>query len=76
MILMQLSFNELQYVVGSPEVVEHMKELRLLRPFDDAVIDFFNDLSSLLRTNRQFPDVATFGFWCRESSFNQRKRKI
>ena len=72
---MQLSFNELQYVVGSPEVVEHMKELRFLRPFDDRVIDFFNDLSSLLRTNRQYPDVATFGFWCRKAALIKEKEK-
>ena len=72
---MQLSFNELQYVVGSPEVVERMKELSFLRPFDDVVINFFNDLSSLLRTNRQYPDVATFGFWCRKAALIKEKEK-
>ena len=72
---MQLSFNELQYIVGSPEVVERMKELKFLRPFDDRVIDFFNDLSSLLRTNRQYPDVATFGFWCRKAALIKEKEK-
>ena len=60
MILMQLSFNELQYVVGTPETVEKMPEARVLRPFDDDVIAFLNDLSGLLRTCRTFPDVATF----------------
>ena len=72
---MQLNFNELQYVIGSPEVVENMKELRYFRPFDDAVIDFFNDLSALLRTNRQYPDVATFGFWCRKAALLKEKEK-
>ena len=61
MILMQLSFNELQYVVGTPETVEKMPEARVLRPFDDDVVAFLNDLSGLLRTCRTFPDVATFG---------------
>ena len=66
MILMQLSFNELQYVIGSPEIVEHMQDVRPLRPFDDDVIAFFNDLSAVLRINREYSDVATFGFWCRK----------
>ena len=57
---MQLSFNELQYVIGSPETVEQMQNVRPLRPFDDDVIAFFNDLSALLRSNRDYSDVATF----------------
>lgn len=74
-ILMQLSFNELQYVVGSPEIVEQMKDIRPLRPFDDGVIAFLNDLSSILRKNREYPDVATFGFWCRRAALLQEKAK-
>ena len=72
---MQLSFNELQYVVGTPETVEKMPEARVLRPFDDDVISFLNDLSGLLRTCRTFPDVATFGFWCRKAALLQEKAK-
>lgn len=72
---MQLSFNDLQYVIGSPEVVEKMQDLKPLRPFDDTVIDFFNDLSSLLRANRDYPDIATFGFWCRKAALIKEKEK-
>ncbi|MCR5726938.1 MAG: hypothetical protein K6G24_05680 [Lachnospiraceae bacterium] len=72
---MQLSFNELQYVVGTPEIVENMPEARVLRPFDDDVIAFLNDLSGALRTCRTFPDVATFGFWCRKAALLQEKAK-
>lgn len=75
MILMQLSFNELQYVIGTPEIVEGMKSVRPLRPFDDDVIAFLNDLSSELRKNREYPDVATFGFWCRKGALLQEKAK-
>ncbi len=75
MILMQLSFNELQYVAGTPETVEKMPEARVLRPFDDDVVAFLNDLSGLLRTCRTFPDVATFGFWCRKAALLQEKAK-
>ena len=72
---MQLSFNELQYVVGSPEVVESMKDARVLRPFDEEVISFLNDLSAILRKNRDYSDVATFGFWCRKAALLKEKEK-
>lgn len=75
MIPMQLSFNELQYVVGSPEVVEQMSNARVLRPFDDEVIAFLNDLSAILRVNREYSDVATFGFWCRKAALLKEKEK-
>lgn len=75
MILMQLSFNELQYVIGTPETVEQMQNVRPLRPFDDEVIAFFNDLSALLRSNRDYSDVATFGFWCRKAALLKERAK-
>lgn len=72
---MQLNFNELQYIVGSPETVSGMHSVRPLRPFDDDVIAFLNDLSGELRKNRDHPDVATFGFWCRKAALLQEKAK-
>lgn len=72
---MQLNFNELQYVVGSPEVVEQMPDTKQLRPFDDEVLAFLNDLSSMLRTNREYSDIATFGFWCRKAALLKEKEK-
>ncbi len=75
MTLMQLSFNELQYVVGSSDIVERMPSIRVLRPFDDNVIAFLNDLSGVLRKNREYSDVATFGFWCRKAALYKEKEK-
>ncbi len=75
-IRMPFSFSELQYAVGTPETVEGMKSLKPLRPFDDAVIAFLNDLSGELRRVREYPDVATFGFWCRKAALLQEKAKI
>ena len=72
---MQLNFNELQYIVGSPETVNAMKNVRVLRPFDDEVIAFLNDLSALLRKNREYSDIATFGFWCRKAALMKEKEK-
>ena len=72
---MPFSFNGLQYVVGTPGTVEGMKGLKPLRPFDDAVIGFLNDLSGELRKIREYPDAATFGFWCRRAALLQEKAK-
>ena len=72
---MQLSFNELQYVIGTPETVENMMNLKVLRPFEDCVISFLNDLSAKLRANRTYSDVATFGFWCRKAALLKEKSK-
>ena len=73
---MQQNFNELQYVVGTPEIIEGMRGVKPLRLFDDAVIAFLNDLSAELRKVRDYPDVATFGFWCRRAALLQEKAKI
>jgi len=44
-----------------------------LKPFDDAVLDFFNSLSKRLVSVREYSDVATFGFWCRRASLLKEK---
>ena len=72
---MPQNFNELQYVVGTPEITEGMRAVKPLRPFDDDVIAFLNDLSAELRKVREYPDVATFGFWCRRAALCRKKRK-
>ncbi len=72
---MQLDFNQLQYMVGNSETVAQMKSVRPLRPFDSEVIAFLNSLSGELRSCREYPDVATFGFWCRKGALLQEKAK-
>ena len=52
-----------------------MQKVRPLRPFDEDVVAFFNDLSAVLRTNREYSDVATFGFWCRKAALLKEKEK-
>lgn len=65
---MPLSFKELTYVIGSAGTVGQMHDVRPLHPFDDSVVDFLDDLSRELRGVRDYPDVATFGFWCRRAA--------
>jgi hypothetical protein len=42
-------------------------------PFDDKVLEFFNDLSKRLMRVREYSDVATFGFWCRKTALLKEK---
>ena len=44
-----------------------------LAPFDDKVLDFFNDLSKRLIKVHEYSDVATFGFWCRKAALLKEK---
>jgi len=46
-----------------------------LAPFDDNVIEFFNDLSKPLMKAREYTDIATFGFWCRKAALLKEKEK-
>ena len=55
-----------------------MKELPAKRVFCDEVCEFLNALSSEImksREARQFPDVITFGFFCRKANFLQLKQQ-
>ena len=72
---MQLNLNKINFVLGTPDILENMKNIVALKPFDDDVIDFLNTLSVKLIRHRAFPDVATFGFWCRKAALIKEKEK-
>ena len=54
---------------------EHAVNARPLVPFDNSVIEFFNDLSKFLTKVRDYSEVATFGFWCRKAALLKEKAK-
>ena len=63
-------------LVGSDNF-DQMPKLKPIKPFDGKVIKFFNELSKNLinnPSNRDFPDVVTFGFFSRKSNINQLKK--
>lgn len=46
-------------------------------PFNELSINFLNDLSKLILKNRkskEYPDLITFGFWCREKNILNLKK--
>lgn len=68
---MQLNSDKLTFLVGSAEILENIDKLPAFRIFDDTVIEFLSALSKTLSADtrtKQYPDVATFAFWCRKAS--------
>jgi hypothetical protein len=48
-----------------------------LKPFDESVIIFFDELSKLLMadsSNRAYPDIVTFAFFCRRGNLHKLQR--
>lgn len=58
--------------------LEDMAALPALDIFDEAVCAFLNRLSVLIRNDREcrdYPDVLTFGFFCRGAHIEQMKKR-
>lgn len=61
----------LSYLVGSSDTLCGMCNATAKKPFDGAVLNFLNDLSKAIMTDREakaYSDVVTFAFWIRKSS--------
>lgn len=69
-------YKELTFVIGNGKTIEQMMSVVPLKPFDITTIDFLNELSKeLMILGKGYPDVITFGFWCRKSNLMQEKSK-
>lgn len=71
---MPINSNEIKFICGSSAQLDRMPELKRLKPFSDIVCDFLAELSTLLMKHsraKAFPDVVTFGFFCRRANILQ-----
>ena len=76
---MQLNSNEVKFIIGDSELVGNMPNIPAWQPFDDVIINYLDSVSKLLLKNpaaKQYPDVITFGFWCRKSSIMNIKKQF
>ena len=82
MILMQLNsevLNRVTYLTGSADIAEKLPLVRAKVPFEDSIIDFLNDVSKELMSDKNakaFSDVITFGFWIRKGSVLKLKERF
>lgn len=71
---MPLNSKDLIYIVGNAEVIENMPAVKPFAPFAEETVSFLNALSGiLLKTGKAYPDVVTFGFWCRKAAVLKEK---
>lgn len=73
-ILMQLN-SKVKVLFGNPDF-EIMKKLPAKPIFSDDICDFLCALGSEIMRSREakvYPDVVTFGFFCRKANINQLK---
>lgn len=77
-----LNFDVLKrgtYLTGLAEIAAQLPSTPAMRPFDDHIIEFLNDVSKVLLRNRAakaYSDVITFGFWIRKSSVVKLKKRF
>jgi len=70
---MQYSKKNCIFLIGNNKISK-----KTTIPFDKIICDFFDNLSkSILQSKeaKKFPDLITFGFWCRSSNILKIKNK-
>ncbi len=73
------TLKKVDYVNGSMEAVYKLQRLRAMPPFDDAVVNFLNDVSRILMRDprsKAYSDVVTFAFWIRKGSVLKLKERF
>lgn len=79
-ILMLIDFKDINFLNNNGNWdVEGFRSLTSIAPFSDEVIAYLDSLSKELNKDSrtwQFPDVATFSFYCRRSNILQLKKKL
>lgn len=81
---MQQSFDTgalrgVTYLVGDEKTLANMPAVPAKAPFDDSILDFFNEVSkSLMKDSRSkaFSDVVTLAFWLRKASTLKLKERF
>lgn len=71
--------DDITYLVGGQEIIRRSKDIPARMPFDEDILDFFNDVSRKLMADRrvkEFPDVVTFAFWIRRASALRLKERF
>jgi hypothetical protein len=73
---MPLMADKVEFLCSAESTCDAMPLLAALRPFSDEVCPFLNALSQALLADddaKTYPDVITFGFFCRKANIEQLK---
>lgn len=75
---MQKNFKEVNFIFPTELDLDLLLNSTPYESFSEKSIDFLNELSLILNKNaniRNYPDVATFAFFCRKANIINLKRK-
>lgn len=78
MIPMQLSFDQLIFLVGDNKGLENLQKVKSLPVFSGQSVSFLAALSKKLlsdKRTRNYPDLSAFAFWIRKSSLETMAKK-
>lgn len=77
-ILMNLDLEEVEFLSSTgAQGVQSLTRQGPLNPFEDSIIEYLDQLSMIIRNDpriRDFPDVATFSFFCRRGNLIKEKK--
>ena len=75
---MKLNLNEINFLIGEVTILEKSINTNPLKPFSEEIIEFLDILSKNILNDKEaksYPDIITFGFWCRRASMLSYKKR-
>lgn len=75
---MPINSDNIKYLCGGDYVLNLSHDIKRLAPFSDVICDFFSELSPEIMKNpesKSYPDVITFGFFCRKGNISKLKEE-
>ena len=70
-------YQHVNFISGDAQLLARMDEAITLEPFHPLVISFLDAISKAIlsdKSNKAFPDVVTFAFWCRKAGISSIQR--
>ena len=67
------------FLIGDKHALKHIKQVQVLPPFSDVVIDCLNTVSSLLMRDseaKMYSDIISFAFWIRKASLLKMRERF
>ncbi|HXK40437.1 MAG TPA: hypothetical protein VJ837_06425, partial [Candidatus Paceibacterota bacterium] len=68
--------DKASFLIGSPQVLDESPDRPVREIFDDAVLDFFGELSRSLLSDTtvcSYLDVVAFALWCRKPELERQR---
>ena len=74
-VVMFIKIKAINFIAGSKKRIQEGSD----KIFDEKIIDFLNTVSIQIMNKKNlknYPDLITFGFWCRKIEYNKNKKRL